>query len=1208
VKKRHYLWCLALVGIIGFCFYLLKSSQVFPSASINIKLSKTQVTQLAEDWAKKLGYAESKPIESTTFAYDDDGKTFLEYELGSTQANALMKDTIPIWYWTTRFCKPLKQEEFGCWISPDGHLSAFDHSLENDRELPSIKHDKALELAKNFITSVAQSSLDGYKLIEQASVEQPHRTDHNFTWEDTRQEWRGAKLRTHVYVSGDKVTAYNHYLHVPDVWTRKFSKLRSYNDALADAASIFYVALNTGSFFIFIWAFANNLIKWRFSLIIASVYAMLGIFENLNGLPSQWHSYDTSMPIHGFQLNLAMGLLTSAVQTFVQIFILTASAEALYRRFFPEKMGLEKIFTSIGLRTRTTLNGIISGTSAFGTHLGWIVLFYLAGRPLGLWCPLEVQNEESLSSVFPFFSAMHVGFTASLTEEFTYRVIGLIAFQRLVKNFWVANLLQAAAWAFMHSNYPQEPPYARGVELTVVGFFYGTILRFFGVFPCIFSHNLIDTFLGLEPLFSSSISAIRMSALLALTPFVALAVIAVVLRARRGEVTDEEALSNKALTPVELPPAVVVAEELAPRTYPYKRLKTPLRLTLAILATAFTAIQFFYYVPAVGQSALLTIPRNEAIAKAKEYLEAHDVHLDGYSDSASLVKGLDDNEMQYVFEKAPKRLIELSEIPERPLIWRIRFFKHLVQKEYLVLIDSRGKVLSLGLTEPDEEPGANLSEKEAQEKVEAFLNKEHKEILPYTLAAEPRQEKKEARTDYTVQFDVPKYKVGEADYKLTSECIGDSVSGYDHNWILPDKWKFDRSRRYLREDICSVVVYIIYFIFAVALIWWAKGVLRSQAIPWKPAIAIGVVIGVFNMIETINGLPDLFTDYDTKMPLVSFFVGEGVRTFASATSTFAMYAAIAAFGLGALRLLLPSTSVASVLRTTFLPADPEEKALSLNIWLDATIIGFVVGLGQRVLWIVLGLIRSHISPTISMAPLDALCGLVNIFNPSVSTVLDAVTRGVTLVFASAICIGIYLKYLRRARNYFIFAVIVSFLFPSPDRYWQDYVVDVINYLVTFGIIYFLVSKLARENLLAYFLAGFVTTIVGSMRVLMKHAAGLYFDDLVFLTALMMSPVMYVIFKRTGRPRFLGGKAKPAATSASPVIAESLAVGPEANSQAQDTHAAKQPANSALDPQAENQLANSAVDSQATNQPANSTFDSQAPNPTQSPGKIEPSSA
>ncbi|MBI2812607.1 MAG: hypothetical protein HYX67_17515, partial [Candidatus Melainabacteria bacterium] len=61
---------------------------------------------------------------------------------------------------------------------------------------------------------------------------------------------------------------------------------------------------------------------------------------------------------------------------------------------------------------------------------------------------------------------------------------------------------------------------------------------------------------------------------------------------------------------------------------------------------------------------------------------------------------------------------------------------------------------------------------------------------------------------------------------------------------------------------------------------------------------------------------------------------------------------------------------------------------------------------------------------------------------------------------------------------------------------------------------------------------------GSMRVLLKHAAGLYFDDLVFLTALMMSPVVYVIYKRTNRPKFLGGsKSQPPSDTSGTITTE-----------------------------------------------------------------------
>jgi hypothetical protein len=42
--------------------------------------------------------------------------------------------------------------------------------------------------------------------------------------------------------------------------------------------------------------------------------------------------------------------------------------------------------------------------------------------------------------------------------------------------------MQAMIWAFMHSSYAQQPAYARGVELTIVGLFYGYIMRRYGSF------------------------------------------------------------------------------------------------------------------------------------------------------------------------------------------------------------------------------------------------------------------------------------------------------------------------------------------------------------------------------------------------------------------------------------------------------------------------------------------------------------------------------------------------------------------------------------------------------------------------------------------------------------------------------------------------------------------------------------------------------
>jgi len=1110
LKVRHYLWCLALLGIIGFVFYQNKSAEVFPSASIDIRLSKKEIGELARSWAGKLNYKEIKPIQSTVFAYDDDAKTFLEYELGASQANALMKETIPIWYWSTRLCQQLKQEQFTCWTRPDGRLISFEHEIENDRALPSFSHDVAKKTAEDFVNNEAKFSLDGYKLIEDASVVQAHRTDHHFTWEDTRVEYHGAKLRTHVYISGRTITAFNHFLYVPEEWTRKFAKLRSYNDALAEFATIFYVALQTGSFFLFVWAFASGLIRWRFCLVVSVFYTVFFFIESLNDYAVSLHDYSSSMPFAGFELEFLLSTLYSALGTFVQTFVLTASGEALYRKFFPEKMAIEHVFSELGLRAKNTLNGLIAGASSFGIHLGWIVVFYLYGRPLGLWCPMEVQNVESLSSSAPAISALHVGFSASLSEEFLYRIIGLVAFQRLVRNFWLANFLQAAAWAFMHSNYPQEPPFARGLELTFVGFFYGTIMRFFGILPCVFSHNLIDTFLGLEPLLVSSVISLRVSAILTLLPFAAFILAAVILPRAKGEFRQQESLSNKELAPASTP-VVEVAQELAPQGYPYQPLPKKARILLTLVAIASTLLLFLYKPPAVASDAQLPITRDQAIAKAQDYLEKKGVDSSqGYSVVAYLVKSLDDEEMQYVYEKDRSRFKELLAGPEKPLLWRVRFFKPLVQEEYLVLLDAAGNPMSFTLTEPENAPGATLTKEEAQKKVESYLNEEHKEITPFEFD-DVTEVKRDARKDYTFEFKTPKYKIGEAEYRLTSTCIGDRVSEYDHGWILPDKWTFARQKKKLRDEICKWLVYTLWIAVSGAGIFWAKGVLKSQAIVWKPAFIIGVILSLATLVKTLNSASsEFYSGYETSKPLESFFVDQVVTYLLSMMTTFSVYTAISAFGLAALRLLLPKTTVPAILRTTFVPTSAAEKATSAALWIDATILAFSLSLSLRALAVLLGARESILSPSVTVAPLENVCYLANLVAPSVSTIIDAVSRGLLAVLVAAILVGLYVKYLRSPKKYFLFAIFVSLILPCTTRYWQDYIFEVATYLTWTIVGFFFISKLARDNLMAYFLAGFVTTLIGVMAVMLEHSASLYVDQLILMAALLLSPIAYIV--------------------------------------------------------------------------------------------------
>src|SRR4029453_5791792 len=81
-SKRRLLCFMLALGLAGLLAYFAKSADVFPWASIELKLPRTKILALSEQWAKSLGSNEPGAIQSTIFSFDDNTKTFLEYELG----------------------------------------------------------------------------------------------------------------------------------------------------------------------------------------------------------------------------------------------------------------------------------------------------------------------------------------------------------------------------------------------------------------------------------------------------------------------------------------------------------------------------------------------------------------------------------------------------------------------------------------------------------------------------------------------------------------------------------------------------------------------------------------------------------------------------------------------------------------------------------------------------------------------------------------------------------------------------------------------------------------------------------------------------------------------------------------------------------------------------------------------------------------------
>src|SRR5262245_22907699 len=111
------------------------------------------------------------------------------------------------------------------------------------------------------------------------------------------------------------VSDFNNFLYVPEAWERTYSKLRSYNEALENVASVIYALLSAGTLFLFIWAYSKGYIRWKFSLCLAFIAALFSLLDTLNEWPSLIHDYDTTVSPTVFFTNTLVGAGTGALFT-----------------------------------------------------------------------------------------------------------------------------------------------------------------------------------------------------------------------------------------------------------------------------------------------------------------------------------------------------------------------------------------------------------------------------------------------------------------------------------------------------------------------------------------------------------------------------------------------------------------------------------------------------------------------------------------------------------------------------------------------------------------------------------------------------------------------------------------------------------------------------------------------------------------------------
>ncbi|MBS1874359.1 MAG: CPBP family intramembrane metalloprotease [Acidobacteria bacterium] len=884
-SDRNFTLVLAALVLASAAYIRLEYDKAFPQASLKLARSRAEITSIAEGFLASQGLRTAGFRQLTVFDPDDDARLYLERELGLERANQLMQREAPVWSWRARWYRPPDKEELVAAISPDGRVTGFEHVIPEAEAGARLTRDQALAIAEKF--RQGRSSADMH-LVEDRLEQRPNRNDFVFTWERDGFKAKDASLRLTVSVQGDHIGHFREFLHIPEGWQRDFSAMRSRNEMLAAIAEAFWLPLALAALALLVQGLRRRRIPWRPVLAISAGIGAMAILSQLNMIPLLVDAFPTSSPYLQTLALVILEALGAGVGVFVYIVIPAAAGEPGYRERTGDRLSLRTLLTPSGLGSRAFYRAVIVGYAFAALHLAFIVAFYLVGRRFGVWSPQDVQYSNLLSTALPLIYPIALASMAAASEEFWFRLLAIPLLERLLKLRWLAVVIPAFVWGFLHANYPQQPAYIRGVEVGVIGVAAGFLMLRYGIAATLVWHFTVDAGLMGGFLFESPSWYFRLNGILVALAILAPLMVNIVLYRRQGAFStldDAEAVAVAEPAPEE--PAPVAAEPVPPVRAPWD-----IRWLYALAIVA--AIGGALAVPRTfGDWIQVRVGARQAEAIARRALP----NGAAWRVSTDFNANLDAAEFEYLRRQlgpeAAQRIVR-----ERRLsaVWRVRFYRPQVKEEWRVYVDQSGAIVRKDHLLDERAPGDRLTAAQARDRASAALP------WPGMVAVESNEERRDQRTDWAIVFEDSDFRVADARARVSVEVHGGEVSNVRRFLKLPEAWLRDFQKPTLRNFAIPALLGSLGMPLLVLFI--RRLAAHDIVFHWRVYLAVAVCALAVAAVSAVNASATAMTGYDTANPeqnyVTQFAIGRAVLTVLLAAGAFAVMLSLDVFRQSAL--------------------------------------------------------------------------------------------------------------------------------------------------------------------------------------------------------------------------------------------------------------------------------------------------------------------
>jgi membrane protease YdiL (CAAX protease family) len=572
-----------------------------------------------------------------------------------------------------------------------------------------------------------------------------------------------------------------------------------------------------------------------------------------------------------------------AIFTALTITLVLPSAEPLYRQSQPGNLRLSQAFTWRGLRTKEFFSSAVVGISLAAAHIGFIVAFYIVATRFGAWAPADVNYSDSVNTSFPWISGIAIGLLASMNEEFTFRLFAIPFLTRITGSRWIAVIVPAFLWGFLHSNYPQEPAYIRGIEVGLIGIVAGLVMLRWGILATLIWHYTVDASLVGLLLIRSDNLYFKISGVLVGLAAAAPLVFSLAAFLKRGSFEPAEDLQNAAESPGELSFEIAGEAEEAQSASHYKPLGTAAMGTLAILLVLGGLGALRLKPERIGNYLKLPINARQAAALADKALRARGVDPDTFKHATVLQDNSDASATEFLREKIGVAAVNKLYRDEIPVgMWTTRYLKDGDPEEYFVVLKTDGTLHSVHHTIAQGAAGAALGKEEAIALAEKYLKEQKKLDLAGWALVDSKSKKQPNRIDHfliwqqNAPLDSGNDAMGHAYARIDLQVLGDEVTAYRKHVKIPDDWSRKQDEKDTPRLLYFIAKILVYVVLAAAMLTALIKNYRSedvQTIPWRRISfwALWSLAGYLLVLAFGDRFAVILQQYNTAVPLKAFY-------------------------------------------------------------------------------------------------------------------------------------------------------------------------------------------------------------------------------------------------------------------------------------------------------------------------------------------------